>query len=57
MEFSDDVLKNPKEHFYHNRLVIGRIIKIQKDGKIDISLRESIIKYGYKYSKILNNYY
>jgi predicted RNA-binding protein with RPS1 domain len=40
-------LQNPRQTFPANRLVIGRIIKKQEDGKIDASLKESVIKYGY----------
>lgn len=49
-ELSDGYVAEPKSQFYKNKLVIARIIKIKEDGKIDISLRESVIKFGYSLS-------
>ena len=45
-ELSDEHLANPSKELYANRLVLGRIISTKADGKIDASLRESVIKYG-----------
>ena len=33
--------------FYKNRLVLGRIINILPDQKIEVSIRESVVKYGF----------
>ena len=49
-ELSDEIIKNANLQYYDNRLVLARIIKIKEDGKIELSLRESIIKYGYNLS-------
>ncbi|EAR99985.1 S1 RNA-binding domain protein (macronuclear) [Tetrahymena thermophila SB210] len=46
-ELSDEHIAKPQTHFYQNKLVVGRIIQIKEDGKIEASLRESVIKYGY----------
>lgn len=49
-ELSDNILeeKSRLEVIFHkNRLVIGRILSILPDNKIDVSLRESVVKYGF----------
>jgi len=46
-ELSDELLENSELEFYRNKLVIGRIIKIHEDGKLEASLRESIVKFGF----------
>lgn len=46
-ELSDEHIAKPANHFYKNKLVVGRIIQIKEDGKIDASLRESVIKHGF----------
>lgn len=28
-------------------MVIARVVKVKEDGKVDVSLRESVILYGY----------
>lgn len=46
-ELSDVNLLNPSSTFFENKLVIARILAIREDGKIDITLRENPVKYGY----------
>lgn len=44
---SDEHIPKPQGHFSKNKLVVGRIISIREDGKIESSLRESVIKHGF----------
>ena len=46
-ELSDENITNFELKFYRNRLVIGRILNILPDQKIEVSLRESVVKYGF----------
>ncbi|EGR29983.1 programmed cell death 11, putative [Ichthyophthirius multifiliis] len=46
-ELSDDYLEKPQISFYKNKLVVGRITDIKQDGKIEGSLRDSIVKFGF----------
>ena len=46
-ELSDSYISKPTAVFHHNKIVLGRITQIKDNCKIEVSLRESIIKYGY----------
>lgn len=44
---SDDHISKPQTEFTKNKLVVGRIISIREDGKIEASFRHSVIKHGF----------
>lgn len=46
-EISDHIIDDPSFIYYPNRLIIARITNILPDNKIDISLKESVVKYGF----------
>jgi len=49
-DLSHQTISHPEVEFYTGRLVLGRIVNIKLNGKIDLSLKKFIVKYGVKYS-------
>ena len=46
-ELSDEHIAKPQNELPKNKLVVGRIISVREDGKIEASLRNSVIKHGF----------
>jgi ribosomal protein S1 len=48
-ELSDEFIESPELFFTPNKLIIARVKEVRADGKIDITMKESVVRSGYKY--------